>query len=188
MNKSREAVWHLMLVAARQAAGVQDDLAELREAASDVDDWPEAVRMAREHGLLVLLGRNVIAAHVSSSALLTDAVRHELDRSLAHVRVLREVAGILSDAGVDVLVFKGPVLSLRLYGDAATRISADLDLVVARRDYTLARRILLTAGFSPRNGHSAWREEHLFRWLGHASFHRNGTDVELHWRFSPIQF
>src|SRR5260221_5264805 len=122
------------------------------------------------------------------SAYLTEAVRHELDRSLAHVRVLRELTVILSDAGVNALAFKGPVLSLRLYGDAATRISADLDIVVARRDYSLARSTLLAAGFSPHNEHSAWREEHLFRWLGHASFHRNGTDVELHWRVLPIQF
>lgn len=177
-----------MLAAARRAAGLEADLADLRDNASAIDDWPEAIRGAREHGLLVLLGRDLIAAHVASSAYLTEAVRHELDRSLAHVRVLRELTVILSDAGVNALAFKGPVLSLRLYGDAATRISADLDIVVARRDYSLARSTLLAAGFSPHNEHSAWREEHLFRWLGHASFHRNGTDVELHWRFSPIQF
>lgn len=187
MNESRDGAWRLLLAAGRRAAGLQNDLAELRDAASVVQDWPEAVRMAREHGLLVLLGRDLIEAHVSS-ALVADAVRHELDRSLAQLRVLRELTAVLSDAGVNVLAFKGPVLSLRLYGDAATRISADLDLVVARRDYALARKTLLTAGFAPRNEHSAWREEHLFRWLGQASFHRDGVDVELHWRFSPIQF
>ncbi|MDB4882305.1 MAG: hypothetical protein JWL95_1071, partial [Gemmatimonadetes bacterium] len=105
------------------------------------------------------------------------------------IRLLSEVLAALEDAGVEALPYKGPVLSLQLYGDAALRSSVDLDLVVRRDSYAVARKALLGVGLAPRTGHSARQERTLFRWLGHASFgHGTESFIELHWRFAPLQF
>jgi hypothetical protein len=114
---------------------------------------------------------------------------HGTARTLEQVRQLGGLVRALENAGVPVLPYKGPALSLQLYGDLALRNSTDLDLVVPKAHYAAARDVLLSLGFPPRGGHSRRQERALFSWLGHASFGA-GSDsfVELHWRFAPLQF
>jgi hypothetical protein len=118
-----------------------------------------------------------------------EAVTSSGARTLGQIRLLAEVLAALEACGVPALPYKGPVLSLQLYGDATLRSSVDLDLVVARASYGAARKALVGLGLTPRAGHSARQERTLFRWLGHASF-GHGTEhfIELHWRFAPLQF
>jgi hypothetical protein len=89
---------------------------------------------------------------------------------------------------VTALPYKGPTLSLQLYGDVALRQSVDLDLVVPFDRYHAARAALVTAGLSPRGGHSERQERTLFAWLGHAPFGGGDDFVELHWRFADRRF
>jgi hypothetical protein len=109
-------------------------------------------------------------------------------RTLAQVRQLGDLVGALAAVGVTALPYKGPVLSLQLYGDLALRQSVDLDLVVPFDTYDVARAALVRRGLAPRWGHSARQERTLFAWLGHAPFGEGDDFVELHWRFADRRF
>ena len=109
-------------------------------------------------------------------------------RTLAQMRRLTELFAMLERAGVPALPYKGPTLSLQLYGDVALRQSVDLDLVVPFERYAAARAALVAHGLPPRGGHSDRQERALFAWLGHAPFGRGADFVELHWRFADRRF
>ncbi|MEO6526556.1 MAG: nucleotidyltransferase family protein [Gemmatimonadaceae bacterium] len=182
--------WALSLACARHAAGIAS-AQHVAEAALDVADWPRALHVARAQGLGALLSRALrdAGAPLATQAVAADAVAVSGARTLGQIRLLTDILAALEEAGVSALPYKGPVLSLQLYGDASLRSSVDLDVVVPRASYAAARKALVGRGLTPRAGHSARQERTLFRWLGHASFgHGTESFVELHWRFAPLQF
>jgi len=188
--RARERTWRLMVACARHAAGLTD-AAEVQHAAAAVDDWADVERRAAAHGLMPWLARALTQgddtdddAHASVVA----AASASAARTLAQVKRLGDLVGSLADVGVTALPYKGPVLSLQLYGDLALRRSVDLDLVVPFDACDAARATLLRRGLPPRWGHSARQERTLFAWLGHAPFGHGDAFVELHWRFADRRF
>lgn len=185
----RTRSWRLLVACARHAAGLADT-GEIAVAATLIDDWSVAERQACAHGLLPWLARGLAAAGMTDGACtpLHAAASASAARTLGQVRRLAELWTVLERAGVPALPYKGPALSLQLYGDVALRQSVDLDLVVPFDRYAAARAALVAAGLPPRGGHSLRQERTLFAWLGHAPFGRGSDFVELHWRFADRRF
>jgi hypothetical protein len=187
---ARGRTWRLLIACARHAAGLAS-ATEVRDAAATVDDWTEVERRASAHGLVPWLARALPLADGASSdahAPLIASANASAGRTLAQVRRLGEVVGALANVGVTALPYKGPVLSLQLYGDLALRQSVDLDLVVPFDAYDVARAALVRHDLPPRRGHSPRQEHTLFAWLGHAPFGKGDDFVELHWRFADRRF
>ena len=186
-ERTRE--WRLLVACARCAAGVADEHG-IGAAAALIDDWASAERLACAHGLLPWLARGLAAAGMTEGphAPIAAAAVASAARTLGQLRRLAELSALLERAGIRTLPFKGPVLSLQLYGDVALRQSVDLDLVVPFDRYQDARAALVAHGLPPRGGHSARQERTLFRWLGHAPFGQGTDFVELHWRFADRRF
>jgi hypothetical protein len=186
-ERTRE--WRLVVACARHAAGLADARG-VGAAAALIDDWASVERLASAHGLLPWLARGLSAAGLTdgSHAPIAAAAAASAARTLGQVRRLAELSALLERAGIRALPFKGPVLSLQLYGDVALRQSVDIDLVVPFDRYRDARAALVAHGLPPRGGHSERGERTLFRWLGHAPFGRGADFVELHWRVADRRF
>ena len=186
---ARARTWLLLTACARHAAGLAG-ANEVGVAASMIDDWSVAERLACAHGLLPWLARGLSATRKSDGAWASviASASTSAARTLGQVRRLGELCALLERAGVPALPYKGPTLSLQLYGDVALRQSVDLDVVVPFARYAEAREALVRHGLSPRGGHSARQERTLFAWLGHAPFGRGDDFVELHWRFADRRF
>jgi hypothetical protein len=188
-DDARARTWRLLVACARHAAGI-GGVAEVVAAAEEIDDWELVERRARAHGLLPWLARTLADGGVADGARAPVAAAASVAaaRTLSQTRRLGELLAALGDAGIRAMPYKGPTLSLQLYGDLALRQSVDLDLVVPRAAYARAREVLSRLGLPPRAGHS-WRQERaLFDWLGHAPFGRGDDFVELHWRFADRRF
>ena len=185
----RVRCWRLLVACARHAAGLAG-AREVGVAAALIDDWAGAERRASAHGLLPWLARALASSGMTGAACapLIAAAGAESARTLGQVRRLADLCTTLERAGIPALPYKGPVLSLQLYGDVALRQSVDLDLVVPLARYADARATLLALGLPPRGGHSKRQERTLFAWLGHAPFGRGADFVELHWRFADRRF
>ena len=181
--------WRLLVACARHAAGLAD-AREVAVAAAFIDDWRGMERQASAHGLLPLLARALSEAGMTDGACASVAAAASASaaRTLGQMRRLTELSALLERAGVPALPYKGPTLSLQLYGDVALRQSVDLDLVVPFDRYAEARAALVAHGLPPRGGHSDRQERALFAWLGHAPFGRGADFVELHWRFADRRF
>jgi hypothetical protein len=186
---TRARTWTLLLACARRAAGI-GDVGEVVAAAQAIDDWDLVHRRADAHGLLPWLARALAEGAIAEGARapITAAASVVAARTLGQARRLGELVAALGDAGIRAMPYKGPALSLQLYGDLALRQSVDLDLVVPRAAYAPARDVLSRLGLTPRGGHSPRQERALFAWLGHAPFGRGDDFVELHWRFADRRF
>jgi methylase of polypeptide subunit release factors len=82
----------------------------------------------------------------------------------------------LAEAGIPVLLLKGPDLQQRLYGTPAAYPSGDVDVLVHRRDAAKARETMRLNGwrFEAENGV-------MWRLSAAASFEREGFRADLHW-------
>ena len=100
----------------------------------------------------------------------------DLVSAVAFSAVGRTLARELEPLGIPVLVLKGPPLQRRLFGTDTAYRSADVDLLVHRRDARTVRRFLVRRGwvFSPENG-LLWRVDRA------AALAKDGVVVDLHW-------
>ncbi len=124
---------------------------------------------------------SIIAEHLQPRV--DDELRAvRLSRTARHLRVmadLRFVQEVFDEAGIDWLVFKGPVLSEVIYQRRGTRNCGDLDILVRPRDIGAAVDRLLDRGALPL--HDDWRALRA-KGDGECEFLLpNGTPIDLHW-------
>jgi hypothetical protein len=168
-------------------------VARIRDAVAGVH-WERWLSLVEAHRLVPHAHRQLRGAAVS----MPDQVRSRFDaaagdaaiRGLALVRERDAVAGILADANVQAIGFKGPSLALAAYGDAGSRPSIDLDFVVAPASLAQALAALREAGFRSRHAMSAAQERALQTSFGHVEYERPGgvATIELHTAFSRPRF
>lgn len=171
------------------ATGATDHLGV---ALSKVGNWKTLQDAALRHGMLGLLCRRAIdeCAEVVPAEALAElrGLRRDIEiRTLRMIRQLLAVAGALDAAGVPVLWFKGPVLSVQLWGDPGIRNFVDLDALVRPQHFRAARDVVLRHGFRECVPYD-WADES--RWfLGEhdVAFFHPETDLrlELQWRVGP---
>ncbi|MFL5382149.1 MAG: nucleotidyltransferase family protein [Longimicrobiaceae bacterium] len=160
--------------------------------ASLLDADPDLlVPLAWRHGMLPYLSRRVAsangaAAH-SSFTPLRAAFMENAVRALDLAGALADVTGILAEAGVASLAYKGPALAIQAYGDASLRDYSDLDLVVRKEDLAAADAALVRAGFQELSASPAERAA-LLRDGHHLRYRRDNVLVEVHWRFGKAVF
>jgi hypothetical protein len=89
------------------------------------------------------------------------------------------VLPLLADAGIGILVTKGPALSVRCYGDPGMRQYGDIDLIVRDADIRRVTQAMLDLGYEPRVSLNAIDAK---RAPGEYAFRKPGTDllIEFH--------
>lgn len=99
------------------------------------------------------------------------------------------MTSLLQQSGIPFVCLKGPILSLKIYGDPTYRYIGDFDFLLAFREVDRAANLLLSHGFQIPLNHPSVRQ------LPHIQKHRNqillhhpesGVLVELHWRLLQI--
>lgn len=108
-------------------------------------------------------------------------------KSQERIAALIQLAAVFPRQGIPMLAFKGPILSLELFGDPAVRNSCDLDILVPEDKLSSASHCLRALGYIPQP--SVWdatpKRKALQQKRGrqmHLVFRKNGVTVELHWR------
>jgi hypothetical protein len=110
------------------------------------------------------------------------AAAHNLLLASETTRLLKLFAG----AGIPAVPYKGPSLSLQLYGNVGLRPARDLDILIPPEHVAGATDLLESSGYRLwsrlESKHADkvlnWQCEHVFRSPA-------GTHVELHWRTAP---
>lgn len=140
------------------------------------------VPLARQHRMSHVLSQWLVAGDVAVPPPLSQDIRRDTMRAMAHAALLARLLPLLLDDGVPALVLKGLPLSARLYGNGAARGVGDIDLLIDPVHLDRAHAVLLRQGFSPlsRVGPAELRP------LVKDAVYRadDGTILELHWRLS----
>jgi hypothetical protein len=160
------------------------DPAKISTLVSEISDAESFVSLAEAHGVVGHLATafaSLSGAQIPSSFM--DSLRarqraHALS-NLVMVAELFRILEILRKSGIECVVIKGPVLSLRAYGDSAARQYADLDLLIRQRDVPRAAEILVEAGYDSRISAEAIRSGKI---PGEYRFRGQGSKIilELH--------
>jgi hypothetical protein len=166
----------LVLALARGSSGAA--LAGERLAGIDFDALTEILTRLR---LLGLLGQRLLQTVLEGQVPETfgSAVQRILTlgaRDAVHKQMIaRKLWHELEDAGIAAIPLKGPFLAERLFGGGAGRLSADIDLLVSRRDASRALKVLSASGL-------VWRADPGTPLLHYVLDGPYGIPVELHWR------
>lgn len=117
-------------------------------------DWNEVLRLAEHHGTSSLVYRNlsVLGDAVPDEALAAFHRRDErnLHKSLFLARELFRILDCVDSLGIEVVPYKGIVMSEAYYGDMALRQSGDLDLFIRGCDLKRIRMAVAEFGYTPR--------------------------------------
>jgi hypothetical protein len=177
----------------RVCAGVwsgEEKSARLKELCGPDVEWGKVFETAKTHGVLFLLYKG-LKAHGRGvpGEFLQQLRRLYLQNSAENLRVgarLIRILGVLADAGVDAVPFKGPVQAEAVYGDIGARYFCDLDILV-RRDHALAARdVLVENGFfinvpiSDDQAETYLRYENFFSFTDRAK----SLHIDLHWELT----
>jgi hypothetical protein len=183
------AEWALLLECAR----ANPDLQRLRELLHGPVDWPVLLKLAEEHcvlGLLAVRLRRRDEAAVPPE-IFGELRERQRAQALFTLRVTAEMFRLLdrfAEAGVEALVIKGPVLSVRCYGDPGLRHYGDLDLIVRDADILRSTELMLGLGYEPSVPLTAIRAKKI---PGEYVFRQTSTKLlvefhtELTFRYHP---
>jgi hypothetical protein len=154
--------------------------------------WSRLFDQAEAHGVLPLAARSLAAlgwpdVPAQVRAAFEAARRINAARNALVARALVRVLEGLGSAGVPVIPLKGVALSESLYGDAALRVSADLDVLVPRECVARAWTVLRELGYVMAAHEERVDASELDLLLesnieyAFASPEAAGCPVELHW-------
>ena len=145
--------WYLLL-AASSANPREGDLERVRRSLACPIDWEALLRLADHHGTSSLLYQNLVrvsdAIPPAVLALLRQKYERNVHKSLLLARELICILDCLEALRVDVIPYKGIVLSEVYYGDMALRQSGDMDLFVRKDDVARIKNAVRELGYTPR--------------------------------------
>ncbi|MGC2186476.1 MAG: nucleotidyltransferase family protein [Terriglobales bacterium] len=157
MSEVMTAEDELCLLLARGQLRPEERSRALEYLASPVQ-WPVIMQRARSHQVYPLVYRNLSDLGLSG---VPEAVQSGL-RSLSLANALRNqllaeelarVLSLLGDAGIPVIPLKGVPLALALFGDPASRVCGDIDILVSPGDVKRALDLILASGYDAEVNH-----------------------------------
>jgi len=134
--------WPLLL----ECCAPKPSLERIRALLGRKPKWKELVSLAEEHGVLAQLDAGVrhggadIPEEIDAN--LRQRHRAQLMFTLSMTAELFRILEKFRGVGVESIVVKGPVLSMRAYGDPGLRQYVDLDFLIRARDLVAATRAL----------------------------------------------
>jgi Uncharacterised nucleotidyltransferase len=171
----------------------------VRALATNGVDWNVLANLARHHGVTPPLFRaleSVCPDLVPAPQLqkLAHYFKVTANRNLVLTGELLRLVRLLRNNQISAVPFKGPVLSMLLFGDSSFREFSDLDILVRVSDVVRARDVLIANGYSAKH---LMEQFELYTRFGHElDMVREDRQValDLQWRFAsnwiafPIDF
>lgn len=150
-------------------------------------DWPDVLQVSYRTRTTALLHDAL-----QDRGWVPDEVKRRLHQvylqaAFRHLRSVHEYGQLLqalNEAGIDLIVFKGPVLTELVYRNPALRSYTDLDILVHRNDVRRTQAVLSELGYTRKLGElrpgaredfgseDAWGKE-----VGPLNLH-----IDLHWK------
>jgi hypothetical protein len=141
--------------------------------AIDNAGWETTLALAEEEHVLPWTAACLRSREVPIPPAISNSVDLiERDAAIAAFYWTSELKGVLrafDQSDIRAIPLKGPFLAERLYGNAALRVSRDLDLLVCKTDLPRAEAVLGAIGFVPGTADDY-----------HCPWHRLNATLELH--------
>ncbi len=158
-------------------------------------DWTVVVKIALQHRVVTHLYKKLISI---PCPILPDDIQDAMGfydeqqrrRSQLLIDELQIICDQLTEQGIRAISYKGPALAMQAYGDARIRVCNDLDLIIAKEDYSKTMEALQGLDYT----NEVWKNRItcVYSWLYCGQdifFHREkNIAVEPHWLITPSPF
>ncbi len=125
-------------------------------------DWAVFTDVLRRHRLELSVGRRIVALTglpEEARERLKPHIKNAVLQAMGQLSATLRAVAVLKGAGIEVLAFKGCVLSQQLYGDPFRRASGDIDLLVRPQARAAAAAALQDAGWRPVRSVPDWLDD-----------------------------
>jgi Uncharacterised nucleotidyltransferase len=163
---------------------------EIRRLAADCRDWDYVLQACRDHCVSSLVCHTLEANAMDlvpdkAKEALRARFRANARRNLFLTQELLQLVRKFRENGIEVIPFKGPMLAIAAYGNVALREFGDLDVLVHKENFHLARTLMSRWGYLSASGDEENAVENFFKsQLGSDHFREDGKVIlELHWSF-----
>ena len=181
--------WDLLL-ASSSIDPRASDLDRIRQLLQTVE-WATVLRLAEHHGTSALLYQNLsrLGSGVPPDVMVSLRERYEKNvrKSLFLARELMLILDRLDGLGIEVIPYKGIVLSEVYYGDMALRQAGDMDLFVRRNELSRIKDAVRELGYTPRANIPQEAEQNYlasgYEWTFDSPAGKNL--LELQWALQP---
>lgn len=153
-------------------------------------DWQYFLDQCERNHVLSLVYKN-LTNHFDS--IIPEAARRRGEKHFRHnairnLHLTRELSRLVEESrerGLVIVPFKGALLASVAYRDVSLREFADLDVLVQKEQFHLAKSFLVDSGYEPVIPMTPEEEEvYVDAQLGYEFVKSDGTAVvELHWAF-----
>ena len=147
-----EIEWSLLRAACTEVPPAQKT-ARIRELLSLQVRWDTLLSLAEHHGVQPILARSLMSFEDQIPAqtlmLLKQSYQANLHKALLLSGEFVRVVDSLSQAGIDVIPYKGLALAETVYGDIALRQAGDIDLLIHTADLKRIREAVGKLGYVP---------------------------------------
>jgi hypothetical protein len=158
-------------------------------------DWTRMLALAQRNALIPLLyfHLNRIASGKVPPGRLQELRERFQSNNALNVLLTGEMINLLElfeQNQIPAVPYKGPAISVGIYGKLSLRQFADLDILVPEKDVWKATELLIERGYRahfviPERKQAAFIRLSYVRMFKHES---DNTTVELHWRLAPRFF
>jgi hypothetical protein len=168
-----------------------NDIEVLTERLKCKVNWPSFFEMIDRHRMIPYVFDNlkVKKTSIPEGIFLDMKSRFEKNqvKMLALGGEMVRISNVFKENSIPILFFKGPVLSIQLYGDVAKRQSRDIDTIVKQTDADKAHEILLHNGYNriaPSINLSPKQNEVNYRVKSESAYMHKSKHIilELHWK------
>lgn len=169
----------ILRIARREDVHAQSDL-----------NWDYLFATAYAHGLVPLLHKHLDAAPTHFIARLKRESVANSQTTLHLIGKQLRLYKLFTEHNIPLALFKGPLLSQMAYGELALRQAGDIDVLIDRKNFSQARRLLESLGYQMTPPLTpAQLESHLNSHC-ELQFMRDEwfTVVDLHWDLAPRSF
>lgn len=184
---------HLILcIARRELDPAQRD--ELRQLLQQPLNFDYLFATASTHGLLPLLHKNLSsAADLIPGHFLSRLKRESVSNSQSILHLVGKqlrIYKLFKDHGIQIALFKGPLLAQMAYGEISLRQAGDIDILIYRHHFDEARALLESGGYemypqlTPSQLASHLNNHCEIQFMRDDWF----TMVDLHWDLAPRSF
>jgi hypothetical protein len=193
MNFVRRPEDELLFCVARKTVN-DERAAQMASLLTGELDWNYLREKARQQRLMSLLYQHLssvcpqrVPAPILSS--MKDEFRENSQSCLYLFSELRKVVRLFADQGISAVVFKGQTMAAAVYGDIGLRQAGDIDILVERNNFSLAKRLLNSVGYRMNPELTKSQESAHLRFHCEIQFVAEGERVvDLHWGLSPKSF
>ena len=172
-----------------------DQIQRVRACVEREIDWERLIYLARGHGLVSLLHKNLELACPNEvpkpyrERLSADAMKISA-RNLLLATELLGLLDLFEANHISVMPYKGPALAIQAYRDLRLRGFIDLDILIRRDDLDRVRDLIATRGYQPQIEITVAKQRAIFRSECDQVFTRSDGKIilEVHWAITPPFF